>query len=461
MQKIFEEVLSLDQKCYEKFALSEDLLMEHAAEYLAQTIRKRVKKGGTIVFLCGPGNNGGDGIACARILHKEYSVSIVLPYGAKSKMARLQLKRYELVGGQIYNLVEEAEAYIDALFGSGLSKKLDEKSCELIKYINAQEAIKISCDIPSGIGNNFISDEVFRADMTVSMGALKLPMFEDFAKDFVGDVEVANLGVSRDIYEADSDIYLLGKEDMNLPLRDKKNTNKGSFGHTCVVAGDKSGAAILAGTSALNFGSGLVTLMSRDSLFIPPYLMHSNSIPKNTTSIVIGMGLGDVGVDFELLTTNNCPLVVDADIFYDTNLPELLRGRTDVVLTPHPKEFASLLRICNLGDIEVKDIQSNRFKYVRIFMNHFPDITLVLKGANTIVASKKQMYISIEGTNILSKGGSGDVLSGMIGSLLAQGYSGKDAAITAVLAHSIAANSVQYNNYALNPIDICKEIKCL
>ncbi len=461
MQKIFEEVQSLDQKCYEKFALSEDILMEHAAEYLAQSIRKRVKKRSAIVFLCGPGNNGGDGIACARILHKEYKVSIVLPYGAKSKMARLQLKRYELVGGQIDDLVGGAQVYIDALFGSGLSKKLDEKSCKIIKYINAQEAIKISCDIPSGIGNSFISDEVFRADISISMGAFKLSMFEDFAKDFIGDIEVANLGVSRDIYEEESDIYLLEKEDMNLPFRDKKNTNKGSFGHTCIVAGDKSGAAVLAGTSALNFGSGLVTIKTRDSFFVPPYLMYSKSIPKNTTSVVIGMGLGDVRVDFEILSAGNYPLVIDADIFYDTNLPRLLKERKDVVLTPHPKEFASLLGICGLAKAEAKDIQLNRFKYVRIFMDHFPDVTLALKGANTIIANKKQIYISTEGTNILSKGGSGDVLSGMIGSLLAQGYSGKDATITAVLAHSIASNRVKYNNYALNPMDICKEIKCL
>ena len=461
MQKIFEEVLSLDKKCYEKFALSEDLLMEHAAEYLAQSIRKKVEAGSTIAFLCGPGNNGGDGIACARILHKEYDVSIVLPYGTKSKMARLQLKRYELVGGQIDSVVGKAQVYIDALFGSGLSKKLDEKSCEIIKYINAQEAIKISCDIPSGIGNNFISDEVFRADLSISMGAFKLSMFEDFAKDFVGYIEVANLGVSREIYEEESDIYLLGETDMNLPLRDKKNTNKGSFGHTCVVSGDKSGAAILAGTSALSFGSGLVTIMTRDPLFVPPYLMYSQNIPENTTSIVVGMGLGDVGVDFELLTTNNCPFVVDADLFYDRNLPKLLREKKDIVLTPHPKEFASLLGMCNLAKVETKDMQLNRFKYVRIFMKYFPDVTLVLKGANTIIANQKQMYVSMEGTNILSKGGSGDVLSGMIGSLLAQGYGGKDAAITAVLAHSIAANRVPYNNYALNPMDICKEIKCL
>ncbi len=220
MQKVFDEVITLDKRCYEEFALSEDLLMEHASMCLADTVRKRLKPKSRVLFLCGPGNNGGDGIACARILHKEYDVAILIPYGAKSKMARLQLKRYELIGGVVIDEIDVADGYVDALFGSGLRKKLDEKSCKTIKWINAQTGVKISCDIPSGVGVDFVSDEVFKADISISMGALKLPLFEDMTKDYVGDIEVADLGVSREIYENCSDTFLLESKDLKLPFRE-------------------------------------------------------------------------------------------------------------------------------------------------------------------------------------------------------------------------------------------------
>ncbi len=461
MQKIFDEVVTLDQRCYEEFALSEDILMEHASEHLAQVIRKNAKPKSKIFFLCGPGNNGGDGIACARILHKEFRVSVHLPYGVKSKMARLQLKRYKFIGGVIVDAISDGDIYIDALFGSGLSKKLDEKSCKMIKEINKKEAIKISCDIPSGIGADFISDKIFKADVSVSMGALKLPFFEDVVKDYVGDIEVANLGVSREVYEDKSDTYLLEAKDMKLPFRNKPNTNKGSFGHTCIVQGEKSGAAILAATSAMNFGSGLVTVMRHDDTPIPPYLMSSDKIPKNCTALVIGMGLGKTEVDFKSLTQSAFGIVVDADLFYNLNLAQLLQIKPNIVLTPHPKEFASLLAISAIVKVTTQEIQLNRFKYIRAFMEKFPQTTLVLKGANTIITKDKKIYISNIGTSILSKGGSGDVLSGLIGSLLAQGYETQDAAITAVLPPSIAEKEANCNSYALNPMDICEKVKYL
>lgn len=462
MQNIYDEVVTLDKRCYEEFFLSEDILMEHAAEYLAQTIRSRVNpKNNKLFFLCGPGNNGGDGIACARILHKEYDVCIYLPYGVKSKMARLQKKRYELVGGVIAQDIDDSDAYIDALFGSGLSKKLDKKACEIISFINQKKSIKISCDIPSGLGANFISDEVFKANVSVSMGALKLPLFEDFAKDFVGEIEVANLGVSREIYENSTDTYLLDIEDMKLPFRIKSNTNKGTFGHTCIVQGSKEGAAVLAATAALNFGSGLVTVINDKKTNIPPYLMCSSKIAENCTSLVVGMGLGESNFDLDLLFKYDGGLVIDADMFYNPLISKILEEKENIALTPHPKEFASLLKITGIAETSVREIQSERFKFVRLFAQKFPKVTMVLKGANTIITQNKKIYICTLGTSVLSKGGSGDVLSGMIGSLLAQGYEVKDAAITAVLAHAIAAKNATCNDYALNPLDICEEIKCL
>jgi len=462
MQNVYDEVVTLDKRCYEEFFLSEDILMEHAAEHLAQTIRFRANpKNNKLFFICGPGNNGGDGIACARILHKEYDVCIYLPYGVKSKMAEKQKKRYELVGGIIAQDLDDSDVYIDALFGSGLSKKLDKKACEIISFINKKNRIKISCDIPSGLGANFISDEVFKADVSVSMGALKLPLFEDFAKDFVGEIEVANLGIAREIYENSTDTYLLDIGDMELPFRIKSNTNKGTFGHTCIVQGSKEGAAILAATAALNFGSGLVTVINDKKTNVPPHLMQSSKIAKNCTSLVIGMGLGESNFNLDLLFKNDYSLVIDADLFYNSHISKLLKEKENIVLAPHPKEFASLLKITEIAEVSVKEIQSDRFKFVKLFAQRFPKVTLVLKGANTIITQNKKIYICTLGTSILSKGGSGDVLGGMIGSLLAQGYETKDAAITAVLAHALAAKNVTCNDYALNPLDICEEIRCL
>jgi len=461
MKRIFKEVITLDKKCYEEFALSEDILMEHAANHLALVIKSHVKPKSDIYILCGPGNNGGDGLACARILYKEYSVHVCLPYGVKSKMARLQLKRYEKLGGIIEQDIFESKVYVDALFGSGLSKKLDTEACDIINELNKKKGIKISCDIPSGLGEDFKSNEVFKADVSVSMGALKLPFFQDYAKEYIGDIEIADLGVCREVYENSSDVYLLETEDMKLPFRTKQNTNKGTFGHTCVVGGEKRGAAVLCATAAMNFGSGLVSILTSKDENIPPFIMSSNTIPKNSTSLVVGMGLGNVEFDLKLLTNDKLPLVVDADLFYKPFVKKLIEEKQHIVLTPHPKEFASLLDICGLAKVDVKAIQSNRFKYIQMFASIYPKTTLVLKGANTIISNGANIYVNTQGTNILSKGGSGDVLSGMIGSLMAQGYSSKDAAITGVLAHAVSAKKLTCRNYALNPLDLCEGIKYL
>ncbi|WP_331774999.1 NAD(P)H-hydrate dehydratase [Sulfurospirillum sp. 1612] len=461
MKKIFDEVTSLDQKCYEAYALSEDILMEHAASALCDAVKQRASEGARVLVLCGPGNNGGDGLAAARMLHTDYDVSVVLPYGAKSKMARLQEKRFLAVGGAIVHDILEADVYVDALFGSGLSKALDAKACEIFKNINAKDGVKISCDIPSGLGDAICSAEVFRADISVSMGAYKLAFFEDFAKDFIGEIVVANLGISRMLYEGSAKTYLLDADDMRLPYRESKNSNKGNFGHTCVVMGEKEGAAILASTAALHFGSGLVSVMTHAKTSIPPYIMSTTSLPKNTSALVVGMGLGSHDEIESLLLSYEGPMVIDADLFYKPLIKRLIKQKDNLVLTPHPKEFASLLKICDVADVDVHEIQSNRFHYVRAFITRFPNITLLLKGANSIIAHDGILYVNTQGSNVLSKGGSGDVLSGMIGALLAQNYSPTNAAISASLAHALAGNNIKSNNYALNPLDLCEGIKCL
>lgn len=465
MHYIYEESESLDKRCYDTFALSPEILMEHAGLALAHAVKKKLTRKAKVLFICGSGNNGADGIVAARILHPTYRVALFMPMALKSELAKLQFERAQKVGVPCVSDLEEADIYVDALFGSGLTRVLDIKSRILIDTLNNRKGYKIACDIPSGLmqqAHHITS--VFKADETITMGALKCTLFHDFAKDFVGKINVAHLGISRTIYELPSETFLLQKKDIKLPFRKTKNTNKGSFGHVAIIRGEKEGACILAGMAAFHFGAGLVSILGAKIKRLPVYLMHTSTLPCNANVIVAGMGLEgelDVNALQSLLLDNPLPLVVDASLCQHALLPIILNAHKPLVLTPHPKEFSAVLsHACNIS-VTVETIQENRFYYAKQFCTLFPHVVLVLKGANTIIAHKNELFINIYGTPILSKGGSGDVLSGMIGALIAQGYSLKDAAIQASLAHSLVAKKMTCNNYALTPIDLCKGLKWL
>jgi len=282
MQNIYYEVGSLDKKCYEKFALTEDILMEHAASSMANFIENKFEEKASVLIVCGAGNNGADGIALARLLHKKYDIKLYLPFGVKSSMAKLQEKRAKLLAVPFIDTIVESDIIVDCLFGSGLNKDLDETSLSIINSLNKQDAYKLSCDIPSGINiKGQINQEAFYADTTITMGALKVALFSDEAKDYVGEIKVANLGVQRDIYEEDTNIYLLDKEDMKLPFRNKKNSHKGSFGHLNVIAGCKMGAGVIAAKAAFGFGAGLVSVVSHEDIDLPYHIMQTHFIVIN------------------------------------------------------------------------------------------------------------------------------------------------------------------------------------
>jgi len=463
MQKLFKELSTLDQRCYEHFCLSEDILMEHAADGMADYIHQHYSDHERIIIVCGSGNNGADGIALARLLHQDYEVSLYLPLGAKSKMAKLQYKRAQAIGVIECKKIEACDILVDALFGSGLSRPLDTKSQKLLQKMNQLTAIKIACDIPSGLQlDGLVQPESFRADITLSMGALKLGMFSDSAKDIVGDITVINLGVSRNIYESESDWTLLDASDLTPPYRHQHNTHKGSYGHLSVVCGEKEGAAILSGRAAIRYGTGLVTLISKEKRQLPYELMQSSLLPTTTTAIALGMGLGETFSEKSLqpLLDNNLALLIDADLFKHPLLLTLLK-RDNIILTPHPKEFVSLLRLCQIADITVETLQNNRFDYVELFGERYPNVTLLLKGANVIITQGKHFYINPHGTNRLAKGGSGDVLSGIIGALLAQGIPPLQAAIQGSLAHTTAASNFTKNSYSLVPQDLIEALTTL
>ena len=466
MQKVFKNCYAMDQRCYEAYGLTEDILMEHAAGGMASYIREYFPRENSVLIVAGVGNNGADGIALARLLYRSYRVKLFLPFTAKSSMAKLQLERAEKLGIVPCKELEEADILVDALFGAGLNRELDEQSQVLIESMNRLKGTKIACDISSGIGEaGRLMPDAFRADITITMGSLKEALYLDEAKDFTGELICIDLGVDRTLYEMESDTFLLERGDLKLPSREKEATHKGSFGHAAILCGEKEGAAIIAGTAALRFGAGLTTLVIHEQVAPPPYLMTSTVVPANATALAVGMGLGSYFEEEFIgryVIGSPLPLILDADSFYSPQLLEVLEQKERaLVLTPHPKEFVSLWKIVFGETVAVDDVQRNRFSFVRKFSQRFPHIVLLLKGATMLIAHEEKVWINPLGSSRLSKGGSGDVLSGLIVSLLAQHYAPLEAAIQGSLA--LVSGSEQYNgsSYAMLPTDLIEAIGTL
>lgn len=449
MQNIYEEVNSLDLRCYEEFGLTQDLLMENAANAIATFIRTNFIANSSIMIVAGPGNNGADGITLARILHEEFQVKLFLTAEPSTEIGKLQLERAKKIGVNLCVETSDADIIIEAIYGTGLNKELNNETINLIDTLNSYKGYKIACDIPTGYK--------FKANTTITMGGHKISMYEDYAKDKVGEVVVATLGISQKVYQIDSNTKLLDYTDMRLPLRKEKNTHKGTFGHLTVVSGEKIGASVLCAQAATKFGAGLTTIITKEKN-IPYEIMSSRELPKNTTALAIGMGLGNE-YDKKLLDCS-VPIIVDADLFDDDIILEILEKR-DIVLTPHPKEFVMMYNKVYDENLTIEQLQQNRFKYIKEIALKFPTITFLLKGANVLIAQGDKVFVNTYGSNKLSKGGSGDVLSGLIGSLLAQGYSPLEATITSSLAHTKLASLYVGDNFSLTPNDLIDNIKNL
>ncbi|MBC8237374.1 MAG: NAD(P)H-hydrate dehydratase [Helicobacteraceae bacterium] len=461
MQKLFDELQSLDERCYISYKLSEDILMEHAANGINVFIRWKFDKNSKIIIACGSGNNGADGLALARLLHKDYDVEIFYVNEQKSPMAILQIDRAHAIGVHSTFELNKCDVLVDALYGTGFKGNFNYEAKAVMQTINKLDAYKIACDIPSGLRQDGTCDkDTFRADITLTMGALKKSMFSEQAKERVGRIEVLDLGVPRSVYEAHTNWNLLDMDDLRLPHRVSKNSHKGTFGHLVIPCGEKPGAAIISGLSALKFGSGLVSLLSdTPTPHIPYSLMHTTLLPHNTSAIACGMGIGDTYTDEELLSffDNTLPVIADADLLHKPVILELLQ-KEDLIVTPHPKEFISLLKLTQIADINVETLQNDRFKYCEEFSKKYPKVTLLLKGANVVIAKGDEYFINVYGTSALAKGGSGDVLSGLIGGLLAQGYNTLDAAINASLSHTKLVQNYQGADFSLTPEDLINGI---
>ena len=471
----------LDKHCRDKYFLSEELMMENAAAALEDAVMAHIDLGARyiarpcVLILAGKGNNGSDGLALSRRLaSKRVSVAVCLVGECATEIGKVQQKRAGALGVSFVSPYElddfiEQKSFdlcvvVDCIFGAGFHLPLDKTAEAVILAANKTEAWKISCDVPSGLDSFGRGGTVFFADETVAMGCLKMSFFSDKAKDCCASIRVANLGVARFNFEggATADAFVLERGDMKLPLRAERNCHKGSFGHVAVISGQKTGAALLASDAAFRFGSGRVTLVGRGELGLP-HIMASEEVPAGANAVVFGSGFGRLnpraGEYFALLQDERLSCVLDADAFYYKDIARLLDARGNVVLTPHPKEAAALFAACGLGELSVDEVVKRRVELAKQFCEKFKRTVLLLKGATVLIAfwdeaaARVKILFNPHGTQALAKGGSGDVLAGLVASLLAQGYSLQDAAASASLAHAFASQQVNCT-FALTPQDL-------
>ncbi|WQS68588.1 NAD(P)H-hydrate dehydratase [Helicobacter pylori] len=466
MLSVYEKVNALDKRAIEELFLSEDILMENAAMALERAVLQNASLGTKVIILCGSGDNGGDGYALARRLAGRFRVLVFEMKLAKSPMCQLQKERAKKVGVVIKTYEEnalnqnlECDVLIDCVVGSAFKGELE--PFLNFESLSQKARFKIACDIPSGINSKGRVDKrAFKADLTISMGAIKSCLLSDRAKDYIGELKVGHLGVFNQIYEIPTDTFLLEKSDLKLPLRDKKNAHKGDYGHAHVLLGKHSGAGLLSALSALSFGSGVVSVQALECEITsnnkPLELVFCENFPKKLSAFALGMGLENIPKDFNKWL-ELAPCVLDAGVFYHKEVLQALEK--EVILTPHPKEFLSLLKLVGIN-ISMLELLDNKLEIARDFSQKYPKVVLLLKGANTLIAHQGRTFINILGSVALAKAGSGDVLAGLIVSLLSQNYTPLDAAINASLAHALAGLEFK-NNYALTPLDLIEKIKRL
>lgn len=464
MLSVYEKVNALDKRAIEELFLSEDVLMENAAMALERAVLQNASLGAKVIILCGSGDNGGDGYALARRLVGRFKTLVFEMKLAKSPMCQLQKERAKKVGVVIKTWEEknkdlECDVLIDCVVGSAFKGELEPFLD--FESLSQKARFKIACDIPSGIDSKGRVDKrAFKADMTISMGAIKSCLLSDRAKDYIGELKVGHLGVFNQVYEIPTDTFLLEKSDLKLPLRDRKNAHKGDYGHAHVLLGKHSGAGLLSALSALNFGSGVVSVQALECEITsnnkPLELVFCENFPNSLSAFALGMGLEGFPKDFnEWLEL--APCVLDAGVFYHKEVLQALEK--EVILTPHPKEFLSLLKLVGIN-ISMLELLDNKLEIARDFSQKYPKVVLLLKGANTLIAHQGRTFINTLGSVALAKAGSGDVLAGLILSLLSQNYTPLDAAINASLAHALAGLEFK-NNYALTPLDLIEKIKRL
>ncbi|MEG2542272.1 MAG: NAD(P)H-hydrate dehydratase [Christensenellaceae bacterium] len=488
-----EKMRAVDQYMIQTLGISGIVLMENAARGVCDVIMDEYEPCTVRVF-CGAGNNGGDGFAVARILIAHgYDVQVAV--AAKQEEIKgdaavnfeffRRTGEYHIFVQDEKDLEElyEVDLIVDALFGTGLCRNVQGFYQKVIQHINDSDADVISVDIPSGIDaqNGQVMGEAVAADFTVTFQYAKTGHFLFPGRANTGILEVVKIGVDEGcevltqenvcVYESDDEDICMGRRELN--------TNKGDYGRLLLVAGSfgMAGAAILAARAASKAGAGLVTVASTDEVVgavqsSVPYVTCKvianeegtitrkagydiERLLKGKTALAVGPGLGInsdiVEVVRRLIGVGNLVKIIDADalnaVAQDLNMLKDKQG--ELILTPHPKEFSRLI------DVSVKDILSNPIRYAVEFAVEY-EVTLVLKGATTVIADKfGNATLVCAGCAGMAKGGSGDVLTGIISGLAAQGKDAYESALCGVYLAAMAGEAAEREKgeYAMTPMD--------
>jgi len=475
MNKIFEtsKIKDLDQYTIEYEPVSSTDLVERAATAFTQEFCHHFSKQNRVVIFSGQGNNGADALAIARLLSEDsYQVETFLLNPVQQLSPECEINKQRLLDDRKVRFVEVIEDFtppalsardivIDGLFGSGLNRPLSGGYAAVVDYINKSDAVVVSIDIPSGLfgEDNRLNmpDCIIKADYTYTFEFPKLAFLLPENEAFVGKWKVLPIGIHPDIIEQTKTHYrMITDADFTGLLKPRnKFAHKGMFGHALLVAGSKGkmGAAVLGAKACLRSGAGLLTIhipqrgeITLQSTVPEAMLSLDNDadfvscLPEITAfnAIAIGPGLAmqtsSVIALKELLESARKPLLLDADALNILSLnPELIPLLPPAsILTPHPKEFDRLFGACECG---YERIQKARIKAMEL------TVCIVLKGAYTAICTPEgNVYFNPTGNPGMATAGSGDVLTGVILGLLAQGYEPETSAVAGVYLHGLAGD---------------------
>ena len=474
--KIFTstQIKELDQYTIEHEPIKSIDLMERSAKAITLAIAKEWPSTTPIVVFAGPGNNGGDALAVSRMLAlKGYAVSVYLFNISNHLSDDCTINRDRCAETKgIKNFVEVTHEFdpprldsgtlvVDGLFGTGLNKPLEKGFASLVKYINQSPCKVVSIDLPSGLmsESNTYNDHshIIRADLTLTLGVKKLAMFFTDNQQYIGRLKVLDINLSEEYISKTNTMYTMQETDdvraLVVPRSDF--AHKGLMGHALLIASSygMAGAAILASRACLRSGTGKLTVLTPKhnldilQITVPEAIIQVDHEDNHFSDAIsadefdalgIGPGLGQLEETaialIAQLRRTQCPAVVDADALniISQNCHMLDYIPSGSVITPHPGELARLTE---------KTDNCARMISNAIGLAYRKGLTLVVKGATTVtVLPDRKAYINTTGNAGMATGGSGDVLTGIVLALLAQGYSAEDSAIIAVYLHGLAGD---------------------
>lgn len=462
-----KQIKELDAHTIEHEPIASINLMERACEAFVSWFTIQFAAPRRIGIVCGTGNNGGDGLAIARLLSElNYPVKVWIVRGTapttedfKINFERLKgkLDMFDIVTSSDQGLFSDREILIDAIFGSGLSRPVDGIYAQAIQCINHAKAVKIAVDVPSGLfANQSSNGAIVKANYTISFQLPRLAFLMPENYGYVGEWKVVDIGLSKAfIKEVESPYFYLAKNSVRAKLKKRnKFDHKGTYGHALLIAGSfgRMGACVLAAKACLRSGVGLLTVhvprsgYSIIQISVPEAMAsvdeHENVFstepkPEQFTSIGIGPGIGqakETVSSFSAILKRGKPLVIDADgLNIISANPELISFiPAGSILTPHPKEFE---RLVGTWQNDFDRLQK------QIGFSIQTKSVLVLKGAHSSIAMPDgKVYFNSTGNSGMATGGSGDVLTGILTGLLAQGYSAEDAAFVGVYVHGLSGD---------------------